>query len=523
MPTYHLAIDIGASSGRAILGWRAPDGRLELQEVHRFDNAQRRVDGHDCWDVDMLLEGILDGLGRCHELGCEPATMGIDTWGVDFVLLDVDGRPTTDAVAYRDARTHGIYAQADALLDPTYHYRLTGIQRQPFNTAYQLLALAGEHPEQIAGATRFLMMPEYLNYLLTGVMANEYTNATTTGMLNARTKDWEPGVLEAFGIPAGLFERPVMPGAAIGGLLPRWRERVGFDVQVMLPATHDTGSGYLAIPATDADAVYISSGTWSLLGVENEGPITSDAARLQNFTNEGGFQHRFRFLKNIMGLWMIQSIRRELNGVDYVAGKGGDHTRARAMAAAAARELAGKPAAVAAGAQDAPVAGAAAGAVPDTPAHEFTFPELAELARSCEGFASIVNVNDDAFLAPDSMVDAVCTMCRETGQAEPRSVGEVMQCVYRSLVRCYAEAIEDLSFLTGRRYTSVNIVGGGCQDAYLNELTARATGLPVYAGPVEGTALGNLMVQMIAAGEFADLASARDAIRTSFEIKEIRA
>lgn len=496
MPTYHLAIDIGASSGRAILGWLAADGRLELREVHRFDNAQRRADGHDCWDVDMLLEGILDGLARCHECGCEPATMGIDTWGVDFVLLDADGRPTTDAVAYRDARTHGIYAQADALLDPTLHYRLTGIQRQPFNTAYQLLALAGEHPEQVEAAARFLMMPEYLNYLLTGVMANEYTNATTTGMLNARTKDWESGVLEAFGIPAGMFERPVMPGATIGGLLPRWRERVGFDVQVMLPATHDTGSGYLAIPATDADAVYISSGTWSLLGVENEGPITSDAARLQNFTNEGGFQHRFRFLKNIMGLWMIQSIRRELNGVDYVAGKGGDHARAREMAAAAA---------------------------PDGSAHEFSFPELAELARGCEGFTSIVNVNDDAFLAPDSMVDAVCTMCRETGQAEPRSVGEVMQCVYRSLVRCYAEAIEDLSFLTGRRYTSINIVGGGCQDTYLNELTARATGLPVYAGPVEGTALGNLMVQMIAVGEFADLAAARDAIRTSFEIKEIRA
>ncbi|MBS5478954.1 MAG: rhamnulokinase, partial [Coriobacteriia bacterium] len=395
MPTYHLAIDIGASSGRAILGWLASDGRLELREVHRFDNAQCRVDGHDCWDVDMLLEGILDGLARCHECGCEPATMGIDTWGVDFVLLDADGRPTTDAVAYRDARTHGIYAQADALLDPTLHYRLTGIQRQPFNTVYQLLALAGEHPEQVEAATRFLMMPEYLNYLLTGVMANEYTNATTTGMLNARTKDWESGVLEAFGIPAGMFERPVMPGATIGGLLPRWRERVGFDAQVMLPATHDTGSGYLAIPATDADAVYISSGTWSLLGVENEGPITSDAARLQNFTNEGGFQYRFRFLKNIMGLWMIQSIRRELNGVDYVAGKGGDHARAREMAAAMA---------------------------PDGSAHEFSFPELAELARGCESFTSIVNVNDDAFLAPDSMVDAVCTRCRETGQAEPQSV-----------------------------------------------------------------------------------------------------
>ena len=499
MPTYHLAIDIGASSGRAILGHRTDDGRIELEEVHRFDNAQVRRDGHDCWDVPMLLEGILDGLARCAELGRVPATMGIDTWGVDFVLVDAQGRPTTDAVAYRDARTHGIYARADALLDPAEHYRLTGIQRQPFNTAYQLLALVGEHPEQVEAAERFLMMPEYLNYLLTGLMANEYTNATTTGMLNARTRDWEPEVLGSLGIPRRLFVRPEMPGAVLGGLRPELRERVGFDVQVMLPATHDTGSGYLAIPAADADAVYLSSGTWSLLGVENEGPVTSDAARLQNFTNEGGFQCRFRFLKNIMGLWMIQSVRRELNGVDYVAGRGGDHARARAFADEAARGLGFEP------------------------GHQFTFPELAQLARACEDFGAIVNVNDDAFLSPDSMVDAVCATCAETGQAEPRSLGQVMQCIYRSLARCYREAVEDLSFLTGRRYTSVNIVGGGCQDAYLNELTAAATGLPVFAGPVEGTALGNLMVQMITAGEFADLAAARDAIRSSFEIKEIRA
>ena len=480
---YYLAIDIGASSGRLVLG-HVEDGKIILEEVHRFDNTQIHIDGHDCWDVDMIWENILQGLEKCREVGKVPATLGIDTWGVDFVLVDSEGRRVGDAVAYRDARTQTIAPQVDREIGLENLYRATGIQRQPFNTVYQLAALSREHPEQLAAASRFLMIPEYFNYLLTGVMANEYTNATTTNLLNARTCAWDVAALEAVGAPARLFEPVAMPGTVLGGFTPEVRSRVGFDAEVVLPATHDTGSAFLAVPARDDNAVYLSSGTWSLLGVEHEGPITSDASRFQNFTNEGGFEKRYRFLKNIMGLWMIQSIRRELNGVDYVSGKRASRTKAD---------------------------------------REIGFGELADAARAEEAAATEpspqVNVNDDRFLSPDSMIEEIKQACRETGQAVPETTGALMRCVYESLTRCYADSIAELSALTGREYTSINIVGGGCQDRYLNELTARACGLPVYAGPIEGTSLGNLVVQMIGAGEFTCLQEARDAIRSSFDVE----
>lgn len=490
---YYLAIDIGASSGRCVLG-RVTDGAIELTEVHRFDNVQVRRRGHDCWDVDMMWENILVGLEKCREAGTVPATIGIDTWAVDFVLLDDAGAMVGDAVAYRDARTQQVAPSVDRAVGLSRLYRTTGIQRQAFNTIYQLVALRREHPDELARASRFLMIPEYFNFLLTGQAVNEYTNATTTNLLDARRRTWDAGLLDAIGVPARLFGPVAMPGTSLGSLAPAVRERVGFDAQVVLPATHDTGSAFLAVPARDEEAVYLSSGTWSLLGVENEGPITSDASRFQNFTNEGGFDLRFRFLKNIMGLWMIQSIRRELNGVSYVAGK--------------------------AGAQD----GAAADAPAGRPQREIGFGELADAAREEEERAGgapapYVNVNDDRFLAPASMIDEIKQACRETGQDVPETTGALMRCVYESLVRCYADSIAELSALTGRTYTSINIVGGGCQDRYLNELTARACGLPVYAGPVEGTSLGNLVVQMIADGAFENLQQARDAIRTSFDVE----
>ena len=445
MPDYHLAIDIGASSGRHVLG-HVEDGRMVLEELYRFDNKQLRSAGHDCWDVEMLWESILAGLEACRDAGKVPSTIGIDTWGVDFVLLDANGKLVGDAVAYRDERTQGI-------------------------------------PER---AARFLMIPDYFNYLLTGVAVNEYTNATTTNMLNARTKDWDAGLLETFGIPTRLFATPQMPGTVLGGLLPEVQRRVGFDAQVVLPATHDTGSAFLAVPARDDDAVYISSGTWSLLGVENEGPITTEAARLQNFTNEGGYAYRFRFLKNIMGLWMNQSIRREFNGVSYVEG---------AAKSAHALRAEGEP--------------------------EIGFGDLVAAARQAEDFHAYVNVNDDRFLAPQSMIDEIRLACEETGQPVPETPGQIMRCVYESLTSCYAAAIADLSALTGRTYTSINIVGGGCQDGLLNQMTANACGVPVFAGPIEGTSIGNLIVQFLAAGEFASLQEARDSVRASFSIEEI--
>lgn len=490
--TYHLAIDIGASSGRHVLG-HMEQGRLVLEEMYRFDNLQLRKNGHDCWDKEGLYESILAGLEACAKAGKVPSTMGIDTWGVDFVLLDENDEVVGDAVAYRDARTQDIFPETDEMISPLEVYRRTGIQRQPFNTLYQFVALAKEAPEQLERAQRFLMIPEYFNFLLTGKKVNEYTNATTTNLLNARTKDWDEEILGACGIPARLFGKVEMPGFVLGGFTLEVQARVGFDCEVVLPATHDTGSAFLAVPARDDEAVYLSSGTWSLLGVEHEGPITADASRLQNFTNEGGYDYRFRFLKNIMGLWMIQSIRRELNGVDYVAGKVMGEEERQALECL--------------------------GVEPGT--REFGFVDLIEAAKAAEGFGACVNVNDDRFLAPDSMIAEIRSACRETGQSVPATVGQLMKCVYISLSTCYAESIADLQALTGMEYTSINIVGGGCQDMFLNQLTANACGLPVLAGPIEGTSLGNLMVQMLNAGTFATLQEARDCVRESFEIKVV--
>lgn len=464
---YYLAVDIGASSGRHILG-HVEDGKMVLEEIYRFENGQKRVNGHSCWDLEHLYASILEGLKACAAAGKPPVSMGIDTWGVDFVLLDGEGKIIGDTVAYRDERTDGMDEVVEKIIPLTELYRRVGIQKVSFNTIYQLTALKREHPEQLAAAKRFLMIPEYFNYRLTGCDVNEYTNATTTALVGAESKTWDTELLEMLGLPADIFRTPSMPGTTVGSFTKEVQEAVGFDCQVVLPATHDTGSAYLAVPARDDRAVYISSGTWSLLGVENSAPITSTASLAENFTNEGGYQYRFRFLRNIMGLWMIQSIRRNLD-------------------------------------------------------KKYSFAELEQMAKEAADFTSMVDVNDDSFMNPDNMIEAVKAYCQKTGQPVPQTVGEVMQCVYISLADCYAKSIKGLEKITGKTFTSINIVGGGSKDGYLNQLTARASGLTVFAGPTEGTALGNLMVQMITAGEYADLAAARAAIRASFEIKEIYA
>ncbi len=481
MNEYYLAIDIGASSGRHILG-HVQDGRIVLEEMYRFENRQIRRNGHDCWDMDNLWNGILNGLKACKAAGKIPTTVGSDTWAGDYGLLDDNDHFLGDAVAYRDSRTEGMDTLAETKISPEELYNRTGIQKQVFNTVYQLLAQKQEHPEQLEQAKSFLMLPDYFHFLLTDVKKQEYTNATSTNLVNARNKRWDLELIAQLGLPTHLFGKLSMPGTVVGDFSPGIQEQVGFHATVVLPATHDTGSAFLAVPARDDNAVYLSSGTWSLLGVENAQPITSEESRAQNFTNEGGAWYRFRYLKNIMGLWMIQSIRRELNGVNYVAGK-------------TARTAGEK---------------------------QWSFPDLIEAAQEAKDFSSAVDVDDASFLAPNSMIQAVKDYCVRTDQPVPETVGEIMQCVYVSLTHRYAEAISDLQKLTGKTYTSINVVGGGCQDGYLNQLTANATGLPVYAGPIEGTAIGNLIVQMIQAGEFDSLWAARAAIRSSFDMKEIQ-
>ncbi|WP_294498410.1 rhamnulokinase [uncultured Gemmiger sp.] len=467
--TYHLAIDIGASSGRHILGW-VEDGRMQLREVYRFENRLVEKNGHLCWEMDRLWANVLAGLKACKDAGYTPATVGIDTWAVDFVLLDAAGEILGDTVAYRDSRTDGVRQALESLLPFAGHYARTGIQYQPFNTAYQLAALKKEHPEQLAAAKTFLMVPDYLNYKLTGVAVNEYTNASTTALVGAVSRDWDDELIAKLGLPQAIFQPIRMPGTALGSLTPEVQAEVGFDCTVLLPATHDTGSAWLAVPARDDKAVYLSSGTWSLLGVENTAPITTPESAAANFTNEGGYGGTYRYLKNIMGLWMIQSVRREL----------GERTGTRP-----------------------------------------TFPELIAAARADSAYPGLVDADDDRFLAPKSMIEEVKAACAEAGYPAPATTGEVMQAIYNSLADDYRRAVSALQSLTGKAYESVNIVGGGSQDGYLNQMTANATGLPVYAGPTEGTALGNLMVQFLAAGEYADLQAARDAIKQSFAIQEV--
>ena len=468
----YLAIDIGASSGRHILG-RVENGKIVLEEVFRFVNSQVRKDGHDCWDIDRLVASVKEGIDIALAKG-PLDSIGLDTWGVDFVLVDEQGSRCSDAVAYRDTRT----ADADAEIEKNVLsfadlYARTGIQKTSYNTIYQLWALKKEHPEQLAKAAHFLTVPEYLNYALTGKIVHEYTDSSTTSLLNAAKKDWDYDLIGKLGLPTKIFGRLEMPGATVG-------EYKG--VKVVLPALHDTGSAYLAVPARDDKAVYLSSGTWSLLGVENEKPITTKAACTANFTNEGGAWGRYRFLKNIMGLWMIQSIRRELNGVKYVEGKDGEATE-EALAKLVDYEKGKK----------------------------YSFEDLSNVARGETNYTITVDVNEQRFMNPASMIGEVMSAAAEEGRP-PTTVAELMQCVYRSLAECYADAIRNLSELTGVTYTSINIVGGGCQDLYLNALTAEATGLEVFTGPIEGTAIGNLIVQMIAGGEFKDLAEARTAI-----------
>ena len=470
MQTCTLAVDIGASSGRHIVG-TVQDGKITLQEVYRFENGVSRKNGHLCWDIDTLAKEVINGLKAAHDAGFAPSTIGIDTWAVDFVLLDEQGKRLGDAVAYRDERTEGIREALEKDYGLTFaeHYARTGIQYQPFNTVYQLMALKKEHPEQLDAAKIFLMVPDYLNYLLCGVAANEYTNASTTALVGADSKDWDEELIAKLGLPRGIFQPIRMPGTVLGNLTPAVQAEVGFDAEVILPATHDTGSAFLAVPARDDYAAYLSSGTWSLLGVENQKAITSAESCAANFTNEGGYDYRYRYLKNIMGLWMIQSIRREL----------GEQTGTRP-----------------------------------------SFPELIAAAKGAADFASCVDPDENRFLAPASMIDEVKAACADTNQPVPATTGEVMQCVYNSLTQDYRRAVQTLQGLTGKTYTSLNIVGGGSQDGYLNQQTANATGLTVFAGPTEGTALGNLMVQFIHNGDFADLAEARAAIKKSFTIAE---
>ena len=465
MKQYYLAIDIGASSGRHILG-HMEDGKMVLEEIHRFPNGMREKDGHKCWDTEALFSAIVEGMKKCKEAGKIPVSMGIDTWAVDFVLLDKEDRMIGNAVGYRDSRTAGMDEKVYEIIPEESLYGRTGIQKQIFNTIYQLMAVKEQHPEALEQAESMLMIPEYFNFLLTGKKAAEYTNASTTQLVSPETKDWDYELIGMLGYPRRIFQKIEKPGTVLGRLTEELQREVGFDCKVILPATHDTGSAVMAVPTNEDNTIYISSGTWSLMGTELKEANCSEESKRHNFTNEGGYDYRFRYLKNIMGLWMIQSVRKEL--------------------------------------------------APDQ-----GFGEICE-AASKTAITSLVDCNADRFLAPENMTEEVQAACRENGEQVPEGIAEVASVIYNSLAKCYAQTITEIEEMSGITYDSIHVVGGGANAAYLNELTAKATGKTVYAGPTEATAIGNLTAQIIAAGELSDLQEARKCIFDSFEIKIYR-
>ena len=418
---YYLAIDIGASSGRHIVGWMEDDG-LKTTEVYRFPNSVQERDGHLVWDVDALLTHVKAGIAAAKAEFPEIVSLSIDTWGVDYVLLRGDEEFRL-VYAYRDSRTEPVIPKVHEILSFAELYAKTGCQFQPFNSIYQLYAdkLAG----RLDGVTDFLMIPEYLLWKLCGVKAKEYTNATTTGMVNAETGEFAPEIIAALGLPACLFSKLQAPGTVLG-------EYEG--IKCVLCATHDTASAVEGIPM-EGNHPYISSGTWSLLGVKTPRPITDEASRAANYSNEGGVGYN-RYQKNIMGMWLVNRLKDEL--------------------------------------------------CPETP-----FSAIVQMAAESR-FAETVNANAPDFLAPDSMKAAFDVAL----SAKPQSAGDYFRCAYRSLAQSYAEALAELESNTGRTYEKLYIVGGGAKNAFLNDLTREATGKEVIALPIEATALGNLKIQM---------------------------
>lgn len=462
MEKYYLAIDIGASSGRHMLA-SMKDGKMQLEEVYRFPNGMDNKNGTLCWDVERLFTEIKNGLKKCKEIGKIPVSMGIDTWGVDYVLLDKDNKILGDTVGYRDSRTEGMDEKVYETISQNDLYARTGIQKQIFNTVYQLMAVKESHPEYLEQAESILMIPDYFHFLLTGVKKNEYTNATTGQLISPKTNDWDYELIDMLGYNSRMFQPVSMPGTVVGEFTKEVQDEVGFNCTVVLPATHDTGSAVLAVPTNDDDAVYISSGTWSLMGIERKEADCSMESMKANFTNEGGYDHRFRYLKNIMGLWMIQSVKKEFT-------------------------------------------------------EDLSFAEICEMA-SKETISSIVDCNDDCFLAPESMIEAVQKFCRDTNQQVPETVGEISSVIYNSLAKCYGDTVEEIENITGKNYSTIYVVGGGSNAGYLNELTAKYTGRKVSAGPSEATAIGNIIVQLLHDGVFADLPEARNCVKESFDVK----
>jgi len=447
MPTTVLAVDLGAESGR-VMAVGAGDG-LHIQELARFPNRVVEVRGTLYWDVLRLWDDVRAGIGQGLALG--PAGIGVDAWGVDFGLLDAHGELLGNPVCYRDRRTEGMPERAWQLVSREQIFERSGIQFMAINTLYQLLSLVERGSSQLHAASTLLTIPDLLNYWLTGERVCEFTNATTTQLLDPRTRDWAADLIDTLGIPRAIFPPVVLPGTRLG----TYR-----DVPVLAPACHDTGSAVAAVPASGAPFAYISSGTWSLVGLEIDEPLITPAAREANLTNEGGVGGTFRLLKNVMGLWILQQCRATWRAA-------GD---------------------------------------------EYDYDQLGRMAGAAPALRSLIDPDDGRFLAPGDHPRLIAEICRASGQPVPEHPGAVVRCLLESLALAYRDVLEALQRVASRSIEVIYVVGGGSRNELLCQLTADATGLPVVAGPVEATVLGNALVQLIALGELPDLQAGRQLI-----------
>ncbi|POP43835.1 rhamnulokinase [Superficieibacter electus] len=454
-----VAVDLGASSGRVMLArYDRKQRTLALREMHRFVNRLQKVDGYDCWDIDSLEAEIRRGLENVCEAGIVIDSIGVDTWGVDYVLLNRQGERVGLPIAYRDKRTDGVMAQALNELGKEEIYRRSGIQFLPFNTLYQLHTLAHQQPEVTHDVAHALLIPDYFSYRLTGQMNWEYTNATTTQLVNINTDSWDETLLHWTGADASWFGKPTHPGNVIG----HWTCPQGNAIPVVAVASHDTASAVIAVPLEGKDAAWISSGTWSLMGFESKTPYTSDRALAANITNEGGAEGRYRVLKNIMGLWLLQRVLTEQKVTDL--------------------------------------------------------PALITRTERLPACRFVINPNDDRFINPDNMSIEIQAACREAGQPVPQSDAELARCIFDSLAILYADVLNELAFLRGKPFSQLHIVGGGCQNQLLNQLCADACGITVIAGPVEASTLGNIGVQLMTLDELSDVSDFRKVVVSNHDL-----
>ena len=455
----HVAVDIGASSGRVIVA-EYEDNHFETSEVHRFKNGFGQVDGHDRWNIDDLFQNILIGLAKVKEHGIEECTLGIDTWAVDYVLVK-EGKRLGHPIAYRDSRTQKGVENVFAKITKEDLYSKTGIQFLPFNTVFQY---ASEESDVLRNAEKSLLIPDYLAYQLTGVMVAEETNASTTQLLNPYHKIYDVELLEFAGVTPHQLPELVAAGTYIGDVTDALRAEYDFPVtHVYAVATHDTASAVVGVPAINEHFAYISSGTWSLIGTELKEPLITAETQKQNYTNEWGAYETIRFLKNITGMWSIQEIARILN-------------------------------------------------------YQYSYQEMADAAEKVAPFEQFIDLNDERFTNPKNMIEEIQVYCKETHQTVPETVGELTMCVYSNLSLLYAFELDHLERLVGYSFDTIHIVGGGSNVSILNQLTATVTGKTVVAGPGEATALGNLLVQMIADGKLESLQHARQFLKEQIEL-----